>query len=452
MKKTNLLFILMTVILSCTINFQTKTSFPAVHSSNPVIIIPGMLGSQLVDPENGNVIWGKIIDLKAVGPHEALINEEIDGIELPTNLRPIQRNRDRLIPSSIITRYKMVNRIMEVKIYQGLVETLSSCGLREGDIQKCTAQDNLFLFPYDWRRDLVESAVLLGERIEEIKRVYHNPDQRVTIIAHSMGGLIAKYYLMYGQKDVLTGINDNGQLAEPDYSGAKNVDKVFFLGTPYHGSVFAFKTLHEGTDLMPFVSISRWATFTMPSLYQMLPLDSKTFIFNEEGNPIDFDLYDVQTWIDYGISIFNEMEWDSFEQQCSIYYPDQGEFLAHQRRIEFVEFVRMALERGKYFNIVLNKLEWDSMETEHYIIAGNCNPTLSGVILVKTTSGKNEFQIVKKRIFSNKYFLTDMGDKTVLYRDQSRELNSADDNLTGCFIHYRLLSYPEVQQMIIQHL
>ncbi|MEE9166728.1 MAG: hypothetical protein V3U24_04605 [Candidatus Neomarinimicrobiota bacterium] len=410
------------------------------------------MGTQLIDPETGDVVWGKIFDLKAMGPHEALINPNRDGIELPINRRPIQHNRDKLVPSSIVTRFEMINRVLEVKVYQGLVETLSSCGLHKGDIQHCTAQDNLFLFPYDWRRDLVESAILLGERIEAIKRVYRNPDQKLTIIAHSMGGLVAKYYLMYGQKDVITGVDDVSQLPQPDYSGARNIDKIFFLGTPHRGSAYAFKALHEGEYLMPLLSVSSWATFTMPSLYEMLPLDSKTFIRDRQGNSLDIDIHNIQTWTEYGLGIFNDVEWKSFEHQCSILFPEKGAELARSRWFEFRDFIHDALVRGKFFQATLAKLDWDKVETDHYIIAGNCYPTLSGVEVVESKSGKAEFRAVKRKLFKEKYYLTDKGDYTVLYRDQSPEIDSARGVLTGCFTHRRMPSYREVQQLIIESL
>ena len=64
-------------------------------------------------------------------------------------------------------------------------------------------RDTYYLFAYDWRRDNVESARRLAEKIAEIKRRTNEPDLRFDIIAHSMGGLIARYFAMYGDADVL---------------------------------------------------------------------------------------------------------------------------------------------------------------------------------------------------------------------------------------------------------
>lgn len=420
--------------------------------NSPVIIIPGMMGTQLVDPETQDVVWGKVLDLKALKPHEALIHPELDGLELPIDARPIQDNRDRLVPTALLARFKMINRILEVKVYQGLIEAFTHQGCQVGDIEHCTAGENLFLFPYDWRRDLVEGAILLGERIAEIQRVNLNPDLKVTLIAHSLGGVIAKYYMMYGPKDVITGVSDADQLPEPDYSGARNIDKLFLLGTPNRGSIIAFKALNEGVYLMPFVSTSRWVTFTMPSLYQMLPLDTGSMFIDEGGNPVALDIFDIETWMEYGIGLFDAVEWTSFEQQCAVLLPDQAPELAHTRRLDFRDFIEAGLRRGKLFQQALAKMDWGQVETEHYIIAGNCDPTLSGFRFRVLKSGKTTIRAVKRKLFREHYYFTDRGDKTVLYSDQAPELDGADDVLIDCLSHRSMPGNLKVQRMIMRNL
>ena len=163
------IFFIISIFISCTaIKLNVKEEFPQLHPTNPIIIIPGIKGSQLVDPVTEKVIWGKIFDLEVVDPHKALIKPDKDGIELPIDKRPITANRDRIVPTSILTKYKLINHIAEIEAYQGLMEVFTQCGLSEGDIQQCTINDNLYLFAYDWRRDLVETAQLLSDRIESM--------------------------------------------------------------------------------------------------------------------------------------------------------------------------------------------------------------------------------------------------------------------------------------------
>jgi len=117
--KTILSIWMLLFLFSCGTPLSTINNLPITHPKNPIIIIPGMMGSQLVDSKNGNVIWGKVVDLKAVDPHEALIHPDVDGLELPIDQVPISNNRDGLVPTNILTTYEMINRIAEVEVYQG---------------------------------------------------------------------------------------------------------------------------------------------------------------------------------------------------------------------------------------------------------------------------------------------------------------------------------------------
>ena len=44
----------------------------------------------------------------------------------------------------------------------------------------------------------------------------------------------------------------------------------------------------------------------MPSLYEMLPLDTRSLFVDTHGNPVALDIFDIQTWTEHGIGIFNE--------------------------------------------------------------------------------------------------------------------------------------------------
>ncbi|MEJ7711532.1 MAG: hypothetical protein WKF84_17125 [Pyrinomonadaceae bacterium] len=70
-----------------------------------------------------------------------------------------------------------------------------------------------------------------------MKRKLNRPDLRFNIIAHSMGGLVARYAAMYGDADLPRDAED----LKPTWAGA-NINKVFMFGTPNEGS--AGKPLH----------------------------------------------------------------------------------------------------------------------------------------------------------------------------------------------------------------
>ncbi len=109
-------------------------------------------------------------------------------------------------------------------------------------------------FPYDWRRDNRYTARRLkrfvNQQLAEVRRT--DPYAKAILLAHSMGGLIARYYL-----DVLEGDNWN------------NCRALITFGTPFRGSVCAIDALSNGgkklgKDITPIIR-----SFT--SVYQLLP-------------------------------------------------------------------------------------------------------------------------------------------------------------------------------------
>lgn len=120
---------------------------------------------------------------------------------------------------------------------------------------RLTAGVDYFEFPYDWRRDNRVAARQLSRAAEgwlEVRRRTH-PDARLVLIAHSMGGLVARYYL-----ECLGGWRDCRSLVT--------------FGTPYRGSLNALDVLVNGfrkafglVDLTELVA-------SFPSVYQLLPI------------------------------------------------------------------------------------------------------------------------------------------------------------------------------------
>ena len=58
---------------------------------------------------------------------------------------------------------------------------------------------NFYHFPYDWRRDNQVSAKilkkLLDKRLKRWREYSGNQNAKVILLAHSMGGLVSRYYL-----------------------------------------------------------------------------------------------------------------------------------------------------------------------------------------------------------------------------------------------------------------
>ena len=230
---------------------------------HPVILIPGFLGSKLKDRQTGKITWGRILDIFGSGRQ--------DRFALPIDNASLSANVDDLVA------YGLYDNAAGARYYGEVLEGLEvHGGYLQGDIADPQPGENCFVFYYDWRRDLVESARKLGEAIERIQIAFGDPDLKVDLVGHSMGGLIARYYVMYGKEDVL----DRPGRLWPTYAGTHNVDRVVLIGTPNEGSVNTLKVLNQGLQKV-VKPVSVREVFTMPSLYQMLPAPGTTPIIDE---------------------------------------------------------------------------------------------------------------------------------------------------------------------------
>src|SRR5215213_10482876 len=249
----------------------------------PVIVIPGMLGSRLVNKRTGEKVWPR------AHPKE-------DELSLPTST-DLKNNRDEVIAADVVETAKLGFPIPEIKVYEELTETLANhAGYKRGDIDDPPAggdRDTFYLFAYDWRRDNVETAQLLAEKIIRLKQKLGRPDLRFNLIAHSMGGLVARYYLMYGGEDVL------GQAeTKVTWAGAPSIDKLVLVGAPNEGTMEAVRALVEGfpvaeSGLLPlFGTVEAETAFTMPAAFQLLPHRGSQEFYDGRLQTVEADLYE----------------------------------------------------------------------------------------------------------------------------------------------------------------
>jgi len=163
-------------------------------------------------------------------------------LPISTNLKA---NTDDLIATEVVDKAKLGFLIPEISVYEDLITTLEkNAGYKRGNIDAPDPggdQDTFYLFSYDWRRDNVDAAQLLADKIDELKKKLDKPNLQFNLLCHSLGGLIARYYLMYGGADVL-GHHD----ATVTWKGSKNVNKLVMVGTPNEGSMDALRSLVEG--------------------------------------------------------------------------------------------------------------------------------------------------------------------------------------------------------------
>jgi len=75
--------------------------------------------------------------------------------------------------------------------YDNLMEALIAAGYKENSLNE--EKPTLFTLPYDWRQDNNITAGLLKEKIQQVKEI--TGSDKVDIIAHSMGGLVTRSYV-----------------------------------------------------------------------------------------------------------------------------------------------------------------------------------------------------------------------------------------------------------------
>jgi pimeloyl-ACP methyl ester carboxylesterase len=169
--------------------------------------------------------------------------------------------------------------------YDDLLESLRMNGYEDGK--------TLFPLPYNWRQDNTFSAYELGQKIDYA--ISTSGVDKVDIVAHSMGGLVARKYL-------------------EDTANLEKVDDLIFLGTPQQGAPKAYPIWEagEGFDSLSDKALRSLIKFeadsgnapsllyyirnNILSLQQLLP--SYEYILGRDYDPLNFpDNYPYNNWL-----------------------------------------------------------------------------------------------------------------------------------------------------------
>jgi len=143
---------------------------------NPVIVIPGILGSKLYDPRSGELVWGAFSG-GAMSPDNP---EGARTIALPMEPdKRLDELTDEVVSAGALDQvtFKVFGLSLKLKAYFHILNTLGAGGYRDrqlgerGGIDYGEGHFTCFQFDYDWRRDIVGSAKLLHEFILE-RRAY----------------------------------------------------------------------------------------------------------------------------------------------------------------------------------------------------------------------------------------------------------------------------------------
>ncbi len=344
---------------------------------NPIILIPGLTGSELKHKVTGERVWFKTLKSKA------------EDLRLPISTS-IDKMHDDLVPGDILREVK-IGIFPVTDIYGGFLRAMEMrAGYRE-ESWKDPSDDGdrnaIYVFAYDWRLDNVANAQRLVRDVEALKRKLKRPDLKFDLVAHSMGGIISRYAAMYGDADLPMG----NRKAVPTWAGAKLFDKVILLGTPNEGAAGALGSLLNGYTLggfridLPFIQdTSKFTVFTIPSAYQLLPAPGTLRAFDEKLKPLTIDLYDPKEWTKYG---WNAIEDDDFER----------EFTAAEQKIASAFFIA-ALDRAKRLHDALAANSSRAEGVSFFVVGSDCKTALDGIVVYQ--DGKKWKTLVKPKDFT----------------------------------------------------
>jgi pimeloyl-ACP methyl ester carboxylesterase len=267
------------------------TSSPFGAIQRPLVLVPGLLGSRLCrpdpnDPQKTEVVWGTLGALRQF-PSIRLSHE-------PGASDPIK-------PCGIVREIVYLG-LYSQDVYTPIIRHLEKTGYRENR--------NLFLFAYDWRRSVFDNAKALEAFVRE-----NVPDGKVDILAHSMGALVARAYVVEGE-------------------GGERVARLFSAGAPFQGSVKVFQTVEKGWGplnlAMGGLDGFRRTMLSFPSIFELMPRYQECC---DDGGGAAFDPAKPDTW--------KSLHWDGVDIATM---PDLRKTFVRIRKLEAL--VSTAMPKG----------------------------------------------------------------------------------------------------------
>ncbi|MBP0904347.1 CHAT domain-containing protein [Mariniflexile gromovii] len=209
---------------------------PTKITRDVVIIVPGIMGSTI--SQNGDHLW---VDMRKIND---------GGIAKNLNI-----SASNVEASGVIEKY-----------YNDLAEHL-------------LGQYDVITMEFDWRKSLKDAAKILKDKIETVLK-YQNI--KVHIIAHSMGGLLVRQFMM-NFPNVWTDFSQNES------------NKFIMLGTPWLGSYLIMEVLTGHSSRVKQLAAIDFKNnradllkvfWKYPGIFELMPI--------EEGS--DRDFWDPNFW------------------------------------------------------------------------------------------------------------------------------------------------------------
>jgi pimeloyl-ACP methyl ester carboxylesterase len=376
----------------------------------PAVVVPGIMGSGLLRPDQTQV-WLNLRN--AVGQY---------NLSLPFVL-PLSESRDDLRPGSLLGTEHRLPRVFGFTEYYDLLELLEAAGFVPA---KETGSRGLVhhVFAFDWRRDLVEAVRHLDETLEALADARGDRAMRFNLIGHSMGGLIARYYLRYGTAEPQPGM-------PVTWAGARRIHTLALVAVPNAGSIHSLEAMLYGNRVgLSYTTLAASVIARMPSVYQILPPRGAPALLDAAGKEIaDADLHELSTWERFGWGPFSPT---ALRRLSGLEHKDD--------KVSYAEFLAAVLQRAREFHRALATLPATPCPVKVTLLGGDCMPTLARCIVPEKKGSFPRFEPLNRREAEAMF---EAGDGRVTRASVlGAHLREAEDSETGS-------GYPEVGRAFI---
>lgn len=201
------------LLLATSYALPARADIPTA-TSIPVVFIPGIGGSRLADSDNVEY-WTAAgytgHDLLTLYPSQlhpnlsatnAITEATFLGVHIPFE--------DWQTYGPLLAYFQTQGFVPYQTDQDPARQTSAGC-----DLSQAPNHPNLFVFAYDWRMSNAQNATLLADYIACVQQFY--PNTNVNLVAHSMGGLVARRYII-------------------DHAGTHHVNALVSVASPYIGA------------------------------------------------------------------------------------------------------------------------------------------------------------------------------------------------------------------------